>query len=98
MAEELFADSIGNITVTGSVVRMDLVSASATERDTEGRPKMVFRQRVIMPVDAFGRSFGSMQRIMQQLIKAGVFKVQPTDAQGAPVSNDSGAMGTGQDT
>lgn len=86
MADELFTDGIGNITVTGSVVRMDLVSASATERDAEGKPKMVFRQRVIMPVDGFGRSFGAMQQIMQQLIRAGVFKVQQTDSPDNPAA------------
>jgi len=87
MTDELFADGIGNITVTGSVVRMDLVSASATERDAEGKPRLVFRQRVIMPVDAFGRSFGAMQQVMQQLIKAGVFKVQQTDAPATAAPN-----------
>ena len=33
MANELYADGIGEITVTGSIVRIDFMSLSATERD-----------------------------------------------------------------
>ena len=39
MNQELYADGIGEITVTGSIVRIDLVSLSATERDEKNNPK-----------------------------------------------------------
>lgn len=77
MTTELFADSIGEISVTGSVVRIDLVSLSATERDENKKPKLVFRQRVVMPVEGFVQSFAVMAQVMQQFEKAGVIKKTP---------------------
>ena len=35
MSTELYADGIGEITVTGTIVRIDLMSLSATERDSD---------------------------------------------------------------
>ena len=75
--EELYADSIGEINITGPVVRVDLVSLSATERDENKKPKLIFRQRILMPVEGFVRSFALMTRVMQQLEKSGVIKKAP---------------------
>lgn len=77
MAEELYADQIGEIAVTGSVIRLDLVSLSATERDESKKAKPVFRQRVVMPVEGFVQSFALMAQVMQQLEKSGVIKKAP---------------------
>ena len=52
MSSELYADGIGEITVTGAIVRIDLMSLSATEKDGKNNPKPVFRQRIIMPIEA----------------------------------------------
>jgi hypothetical protein len=77
MENELFADSIGEISVTGAVVRIDLASLSPTERDADKKPKPVFRQRVVMPVEGFVQSFALMAQVMQQLEKTGVIKKAP---------------------
>jgi len=74
MEQDVFADSIGEISVTGSVVRIDLVSLSPTERDADKKPKAVFRQRVVMPIEGFVQSFALMAQVMQQFEKAGVVK------------------------
>ena len=74
MTTELFADRVGEITVTGPVIRLDLVSLSPTEKDDKNQPKAVFRRRVIMPVEGFVQSFALMAQIMQQLEKTGVIK------------------------
>lgn len=74
MKDELYADGVGEITVTGSVVRIDLVSLSATEKDEKNAPKAVFRQRVIMPVDAFANAFDLMQKAMNGLVEAGAIR------------------------
>ena len=74
MEDERFADSIGEIGLTGPVVRMDLVSLSVTEKDDKKQPKPVFRQRIIMPLEGFVRSFALMAQVMQQLEKQGVIK------------------------
>ncbi len=77
MQDELFADTIGEVGLTGAVVRMDLYSLSPTERDENKKPKPVFRQRVIMPVEGFVQSFALMAQVMQQLEKNGVIKKGP---------------------
>ena len=43
MHAELYSDGVDEITVSGTVVRVDLVSLSPTERDANGDPKKVFR-------------------------------------------------------
>ncbi len=77
MAEELFADCIGAISLTGAVIRVDLVSLSPTEKDDKNQPKPVFRQRVVLPIDGFVQSFSLMAQVMQQLEKNGVIKKAP---------------------
>ena len=74
MGNELYADGIGEITVTGSIVRIDLMSLSATERDEKNNPKAVFRQRVIMPVDAFANAVDLMQKALGGLVEAGAVR------------------------
>lgn len=77
MHQELYADGIGEVTVSGTIVRIDLVSLSPNERDQNNSPKPVFRQRVIMPVEAFANSVELMQKVLQGLIDAGAVKKTP---------------------
>lgn len=74
MSNELYADGIGEITVTGTIVRIDLMSLSATERDAGGNPLPVFRQRIIMPVDAFANAVDLMQKALGGLVEAGAVR------------------------
>jgi len=74
MSNELYADGIGEITVTGTIVRIDLMSLSATERDASNNPKPVFRQRIIMPVDAFANAVDLMQKALGGLVEAGAVR------------------------
>lgn len=74
MNSELYADGIGEITVTGSIVRIDLMSLSATERDEKNAPKPVFRQRIILPIDAFANAVDLMQKALNGLVEAGAIR------------------------
>ncbi|HVK92458.1 MAG TPA: hypothetical protein VM468_13820 [Mycoplana sp.] len=74
MSQELYADGVGEITVTGTIVRIDFVSLSATERDASNNPKSAFRQRVIMPVDAFANAVDLMQKAFTGLVEAGAIR------------------------
>ena len=86
MEDEVFADFVGGVALTGSVVRMDLASLSMTEKDDRDQPKAVVRQRVIMPVEGFVRSFAVMARVMEQLEKQGLVKrTSESDPQTAPL-------------
>ena len=74
MNQELYADGIGEITVTGHIVRIDVMSLSATEKDEKNNPKPVFRQRIIMPVEAFANAVDLMQKALTGLVDAGAVR------------------------
>lgn len=74
MSSELYTDGIGEITITGTIVRIDLMSLSATERDANNNPKPVFRQRIIIPVDAFANAVDLMQKALGGLVEAGAVR------------------------
>jgi hypothetical protein len=74
MQTELYADSIGEITVSGAIVRIDLVSLSATQRDASNQPVPEFRQRVIMSIEGFANSFEVLQKAMHGLIESGAIR------------------------
>jgi hypothetical protein len=71
MHNELYTDGVGEITVSSTVVRVDLVSLSPTEREANGAPKSTFRQRLIFPLEGFANSVELMQKALQGLIEAG---------------------------
>jgi len=78
-AQEVFADGIGEIVLSGGMVRMDLVAMTGSQRDENNQPRLEFRQRVVMPPDGFLRSFSAMEDLVKQLIKAGL--VKPRDGE-----------------
>ena len=84
MEEHVYADDVGTITVSGPIVRFDLMIQSATEKDAQGKPKLVVQQRVIMPIDAFLRAAQKMQGSVQDLVKKGVIQRAPKDAAISP--------------
>jgi hypothetical protein len=93
VSEELYADSISAIAITGSVVRIDLVTLALSEDDPKKSPKPVFKQRVIMPVEGFLHSFGIMAKVMQQLEQKGLVRRAEPASGGtdAPVAETTAA-------
>ena len=85
-SSEIFADGIGEITLSGGMVRMDLVTLVGTQQDDANPPKLEFRQRVVMPPDGFLRSFSAMENLVKQLIDAGLVKQREGEGAGNPVS------------
>ena len=84
MEEHVYADDVGTITVSGPIVRFDLMIQSATEKDAQGHPKLVPHHRVIMPIDAFLRAAQKMQGSVQDMVKKGVIQRAPKDAATSP--------------
>jgi len=78
---DIFADGIGEITLAGGMVRMDLVSLVGSQKDSENKPRLEFSRRVVMPPDGFLRSFSAMENLVKQLIDAGL--VKPRDGEQA---------------
>jgi len=77
MQEEVYSDGVAEITVTGPIVRIDLMSLSPTERDARNNPKPVFRQRIVMPIDAFANAVELMQKAVNGLIESGAIRQTP---------------------
>lgn len=96
-SKDIFADGIGEITLSGGMVRMDLVTLVGKQGDKENQPKLEFSQRVVMPPDGFLRSFSAMENLVKQLIDAGLVKPrdgEPAGSVKAPASvagTDTGA-------
>jgi len=78
--EQIFSDGIGTITVIGATVRLDFVALSPTERDPNGQPKAVFKQRIVMGVDGFMRSASKVQEAVQALSKMGAMQTTASPA------------------
>jgi hypothetical protein len=74
MTSELYSEGIGEVAITGSVVRLDLLTLSLEERDDKGQPKLVLRKRVVMPIDGFLRSYAVLTQAMKELEKKGVIR------------------------
>ncbi|WP_229681324.1 hypothetical protein [Neoroseomonas lacus] len=83
MHPEIFSDGIGEITVSGSIVRVDFTSLSPTERNPDNTPRAVLRQRVVMSVEGFANSVEVMQKALHGLIDAGVVR----RSEAAPATN-----------
>ncbi len=72
MSQELYTDGIGNIHLTGGMVRLDLVSLQPSEDGKNVAPEKI--QRVVMSPDAFIQTFGVMQQFTNKLVEAGLLK------------------------
>ena len=72
MNDELYSDVIRNITVSGSVVRIDFASMAVDKTNDEGVPLLDHRQRVVMPLDGFVRSYEEILKIISHLEEQGV--------------------------
>ena len=70
MEEHIFSDGIGRISVIGGVVRLDLVTYSATETDVKGQPRPVLTQRLTMGSEAFLRSAEKVVEAVQLMTRA----------------------------
>ena len=89
MHAELYTDGVEEITIGGSIVRVDLVSLSPTERDANNAPKKVFRQRLIFSVESFANSVEVMQNALQGLVDAGAVRRNPPRASAEQVQTTS---------
>ncbi|MBS7540667.1 hypothetical protein [Ancylobacter lacus] len=87
MSAEVFADRFGDMTVTGTTIRIDLVSQSPTVRDDAGQPVMEFRQRVVLPIEGFLRSQEMMQRMLDLLVRQGLVTREAAPAAAATVAD-----------
>lgn len=95
MNQDIFVDGIGNINVTGNIVRIDLVALQPQLKSENGQPVFAPSQRIVMPLDGFLQGINVQQNIIQQLVQAGVLKVNAVpNAPAAPVASAEAAATT----
>ncbi len=56
MTQEIFADAISAIHITGNLVRIDLMTLQAHRKSVNGQPVFDISERIIMPLDGFIQS------------------------------------------
>lgn len=94
MQDEVYADRIGEITISGPIVRIDLVSLSVGDKDSAGQPAFAHRQRIIMSVEGFANSFEVLQKAMHGLIEAGAVR-RTTQSERQPAASPAGSASSG---
>lgn len=86
MNQEIFADGVSAVHVTGNLVRLDLLTVQPHLKSDNGQPVVEISKRLIMPLEGFIQALAIQQDIVQKLISAGVLK------QGLPAAEpDKGA-------
>ena len=88
MFQDFFADGIGEITLSGGMVRMDLVTMVGSNKDG-AKPTLEVKQRIVMPPDGFLRSFSAMENLVKQLIEAGLVKPREGENAGASAETEN---------
>ena len=82
--DEVFADTIGEISLTGGMVRMDLVSLIGSQSSEDNKPRLAQKCRIVMPPEGFLRSFSAMENLVKQLIEAGLIRQNQQNEPGVP--------------
>jgi hypothetical protein len=78
---QLFADTIGSITVTGNLVRIDFVSMAANQpADAKEARRFEMTQRVVVPLEGFLRGMAAQQDIINKMLEAGILKSKAPEA------------------
>src|SRR6476620_1438039 len=94
MQDEVYSDGIGEITVTGPIVRIDLVSLSPKQRDAQNNPMPVFRQRIVMSLEAFANSVELMRKAIDGLVESGAILPGPASQRKEPAPRQTAEVAT----
>ena len=87
-----FADAAINISMTGSLVRIDFGTVvPASSGDAEKREvKVSHNHQLVMPLEGFLRLYGMQEQVVKKLIADGVIKQGPA-ATGNPIGEAPGS-------
>ena len=92
--QTLFADTAVNISLTGSLIRIELGTVSPSPQQAgEEKPssKLTAHTQLVMPLEGFLRAFGMQEQVVKKLIADGVIKQAPA----TPTNTTSEAAGSG---
>ncbi|MDR7867655.1 MAG: hypothetical protein RIN56_12625 [Sporomusaceae bacterium] len=83
MQQEIFADGISAIHITGNLVRIDLMTVQPHLTSGDGQPVIDVSRRIIMPLEGFVQALSIQEDIVNQLMAAGVITRTPPEEMGA---------------
>jgi hypothetical protein len=72
---DCFVDAMGNITVTGNLIRIDFIRMAGIDPEAK-QAKFELSHRLVMPLEGFLRSLDMQEKVRQQLVKDGVLNLQ----------------------
>ena len=84
MNNEIFADGISAIHITGNLVRIDLMTVQPHLKSDNGQPVVDVSKRIIMPLEGFVQSLTVQENIINQLMDAGVINKNPDPEERTP--------------
>jgi hypothetical protein len=73
--QSTFADTLLNVSITGSLVRLDL-GTMIPAKNAEGKSglRATSTLQIVMPIEGFVRAFGMQEQIVKKLVADGVLK------------------------
>jgi hypothetical protein len=89
MIQETFIDGVQEIGFGKGLIRMNLASLSATERDDEDNPTLEIKHRLLMTPEGFLNLLGAMENIAKQLADANILKVNDGKQENKASAQDS---------
>jgi hypothetical protein len=92
----IFSDTIVQVSLTGSLVRIELGTVAVVNKDGKQEARLVPTQQLVMPLEGFVRGFGVQQQAVNKLIADGVLKPHEpqTDAEPPKAETLAAASGT----
>ncbi len=77
----IFADTMVQVSLTGSLVRIELGAFAMVNKDGKQTAQLVPTHQLVMPLDGFVRGFGVQQQAVNKLIADGTLKSQDPQAE-----------------
>jgi hypothetical protein len=97
MGAEVFFDGVVNIALVKGMVRIEVGSQSISERDENGKPKIINRHQLVLTPQVFLETFSNMESMLNKLIDNGIVKDGSADEQRHGPARDTDAEFSGKD-
>ncbi|MEM7404335.1 MAG: hypothetical protein AAF458_03535 [Pseudomonadota bacterium] len=92
MATHRFIDGIGEVRLSGGMIRIDLITLSAAERDEEGNPLPEVQEQLVLAPEGFMQMFGTLANTIQQMEEDGLLvAADDADSEDAPAEAPAAA-------
>lgn len=95
MATHRFVDGIGEVRLSGGMIRIDLITLSATERDADGNPVPEVQEQLVLAPEGFMQMFGTLANTIQQMEEDGLLVADEEEAAQGEGAEAPAAAGSG---